>query len=161
MATPTEWSGFDSMVIVVSSCARYLVAPAGWAERPRRLLHGFHDVLIAGAPAQVAGEALRGYRPRSDSADVSAARVRRQQHPGCAEAALQAVLIPEALLQRVQRAAWCQPLDGEDLVAVGLRREHRARLHRPDAVHDDNAAAAARGVAADVGTRQSAFFPEE
>ena len=88
-------------------------------------------------------------------------RVRREQHAWRAVAALQAMLIPEALLQRVQLAAFREPLDREDLVAVGLCREHRARLHRPVAVHDDDAAAAARRVAADVGAGQPALFAQE
>ena len=88
-------------------------------------------------------------------------RVRRQQHAGRAVAALQAVLIPEPLLERVQRAALRQPLDREDLVAVGLHREHRAGLHRALAVHDDDAAAAARRVAADVRAGQPAVFAQE
>src|SRR4029077_13068908 len=78
-----------------------------------------------------------------------------------AETALQAVLIPESLLQRVQLAACRQSLDREDLVAVGLRREHRAGLDRPRAVQEYAATAAARRVAADVRAGQAALFAEE
>ena len=88
-------------------------------------------------------------------------RVRRQQHAGRAVSALQAMLIPESLLERVQRAALREPFDRENLVAVGLHREHRARLHRLLAVHDDDAAAAARRVAADVRAGQPALFAQE
>ena len=83
---------------------RYLAGAGRLAERPGRLLHGFHDVVVAGAPAQVAGEPLANVglaRIRL----VLQQRVRREQHAGRAVAALQAVLIPEALLQRVQLAA--------------------------------------------------------
>src|SRR5438552_534750 len=130
-----------------------------FAQGASRLLHGLHDVLIAGAPAQVAGEALAnvGFAGRRV---VSQQRVRRQQHPWRAVSALQAMLIPEPLLERVQPASVGQPLDGENLVAVGLHREHRAGLYRPLAVHDDNAAAAARRIAADVRAGQPAVFAQ-
>src|SRR5512139_1574657 len=67
-------------------------------------LHGLDDVLVTRAAAQVAGDAL---------ADVLLARVRvflqqavgARDHAGRAVAALQAVLLVERLLQRVQRAA--------------------------------------------------------
>ena len=52
-------------------------------------------------------------------------------------------------LHRVQLAALGEPLDRGDLRAVGLDREHRARLDRP-AVDVDGAGAALAGVAADV-----------
>src|SRR5947208_9085948 len=78
-------------------CYGTLAGADRFAQRASRLLHGLHDVLIAGAPAQIAGEAL---------ADVGLAgrrvvlqqRVRRQQHAWRAVSALQAMLIPEPLL---------------------------------------------------------------
>ena len=88
-------------------------------------------------------------------------RVRREHHAGRAVAALQAVLVPERLLERVQRPALRQPLDRQDLVAVGLNGEHRAGLHRLVAVHDDDAAAAARGVAPDVRAGEPALLAQE
>src|SRR6185503_12285071 len=116
--TPTEYAGFASMVIAVSlvrcglnSRRRRLAKDAG------RLLHCLDDVLIAGTPAQVAGEPF---------ADVGLARrgvaleqrIGGQQHAGRAVAALQAVLIPEPLLKRMQVPTRGQSFDGEDLVAL-------------------------------------------
>ena len=57
-------------------------------------------------------------------------RAAGHHHARRAEAALQAVLLPEALLERVQLAVLLQALDGRDLAAVGLHREHGARLDR-------------------------------
>src|SRR5581483_8349212 len=74
---------------------------------------------------------------------------RRHHHPGRAEPALQAVLLVEAVLDRVQLAVLLESLHGPQAAAVRLHREHGARLHRT-AVEDDRARAAAGGVAADV-----------
>ena len=57
-------------------------------------------------------------------------RVARHHHAGRAEAALQAVLLAEALLHRIELAVLLEPLDRHDLAAVGLHREHRAGLDR-------------------------------
>src|ERR1700687_1669711 len=95
MGTPTECSGFDWMVIAVPPDP----LPGGadrLSERRCRLLHRLDDVLIAGAPAQVSGEPFANIglaRIRL----VFQQRVRCEQHAGCAVAALQTMLIPEAL----------------------------------------------------------------
>src|SRR5262249_1790688 len=102
----------------------------------------------ARAAAQVAGDRLADFL----FAGVLVAReerARRHQHARGAEAALQSVLFGEALLHRVELAALLQALDGSDLRAVGLHREHGARLDRL-AVELNSAGAAVRGVAADV-----------
>src|SRR5689334_12817979 len=93
-----------------------------------RVLHGLDDVHVARAVAQVARDRL---------ADLLLARVlvrseeraRGHEHARRAEAALQAVLLGEALLDGVQLAALLQAFDRGDLRAVGLHREDRARLH--------------------------------
>ena len=107
------------------------------------------DVLVAGAAAQVARQreadlVLGGVRVLGEQ------RLRGEHHPRRAEAALEAVLLREPLLDRVQLARRTEPLDGGDLVAVGLDGEHRAALHR-GAVHEDGAGTAVGGVAAGVG----------
>ena len=66
----------------------------------------------------------------------------------------QAVLLLEALLQRVQFARRGEALDRLDLPAVRLDRQHRAGLHGP-AVHEDRARAAVGGVAAHVRAGQA------
>src|SRR5262249_16832899 len=116
---------------------------AGLLELLRRVLDGLDDVDVAGAAAQVPGDGL---------ADVGLARVgvpgeerrARPHHARRAEAALQAVLLPEALLHGVELAVLLEAFDGGDLVPIRLDREHRARLDgRP--VEKDRAGAAVRG----------------
>src|ERR1700742_3048087 len=74
---------------------------------------GFDDVLVAGAAAQVAGQ-----RPAhvllGRVGVLVEERLGGQHHARRAEAALQTVLLPEALLQRVQLAGTSQALDGAD-----------------------------------------------
>src|SRR5512142_1242888 len=114
----------------------------------RRRLHGLDDVLVAGAPAEVA---------RHPVADLLLARVRvllqqtvrARDHSRRAEAALQAVILVERLLQRVQLAALREALDRQDVGTFALHGEHRARLDR-HAVQIDRARAAVRRLAADV-----------
>src|SRR5256885_16405591 len=96
-----------------------------------RVLHGLDDVHVTGAAAEI---------PRNGLADLLFARVlvpleegaRGHQHARGAETALQAVLLGEALLHRMELAALLEALDRGDLRAVGLCREHRARLDRID-----------------------------
>src|SRR6056300_1722495 len=88
---------------------------------------GLDDVLISRAAAQVARE-----RP----ADLVLGRIgvfleqclRRHHHPRGAVAALETVLLLEALLDGVQLARAGETLDGFDRVAISLDREHRAAL---------------------------------
>src|SRR5262245_6061569 len=103
MCTPTEWSGFACMLIVVPSRASLRVGSDRLVEHAGCLLHCLHDVLIAGAPTEVSGEPLTNISLARIGL-MFQQRVGREQHARSAVAALQAVLIPEALLQRVQRA---------------------------------------------------------
>src|SRR6187397_1451553 len=69
-----------------------------------RLLDGFDDVHVAGAAAQVAADALADLRVRG--VRVLADQPRGlHDHPRRTEAALEAVLVPEGLLERVERGA--------------------------------------------------------
>src|SRR5258708_28165113 len=121
-------------------------------------LHGLDDVVIARAAAEVALEAF---------ADLLLARARvlleqaagRHDHARRTEAALQTVLLPEALLHGVQLAVPGKALDGGHLAAVGLDREERAGLHRPS-VEPYRAGAALAGVAAHVGAGEAQRFAE-
>ena len=84
---------------------------------------------------------------------------RRHHHAGRAVAALQAMVGPERLLHGMQLVVGRQPLDGHDVLAVGLDGEHGAGLHRL-AVEMDGAGPAGRGVAADVGPGQPHRLPD-
>src|SRR5438309_8095903 len=125
----------------------------GAAHRGRRGRDRLDDVHVPGAAAEVALQALP---------DVVLGRGRvllekvggRHDEAGGAVAALQAVLIPESLLDRMQRAVRTrQPFDGLDLATIGLNREHGAGFHRL-AVDVHRAGAALAGVAPDVGACQ-------
>jgi hypothetical protein len=81
-------------------------------------------------------------------------------HPRRAVAALQAVVVPEGLLERVQLVAVGHALDGLDLGAVGLDGKHRAALHRV-AVDVHRARAAVGGVTADVRAGQTQVVAQQ
>jgi hypothetical protein len=81
-------------------------------------------------------------------------------HARGAEAALQAVVLLEGCLHRVQRAVGLgEALDGEDVGPLRLHGEHRAGLHRL-AVHVHGAGAALRGVAAHVRAGETQVLAE-
>ena len=145
---------------------RSLVVGAGGRRLGRRLRphlvlrrpHRRDDVLIAGAAAEV----RRQHVEHVLVADVGVLlqRVHRQhQEARRAEAALQAVMRDERALQRMQRAVLRQSLDGADLLALRLHREHQARAHRLVA-DDDGAGAADAVLAADVRAGQPAILAD-
>ena len=80
--------------------------------------------------------------------------------PGVQIAALQAVIVAERRLHRVQFVALRDALDGGDVAAGRLPGQHGAGLHRP-AVDMDDAGAALAGVAADMGAGQTQVFAQE
>src|SRR5258705_12325535 len=153
------------------SSRRLMLAPSSFAVaicRPPPLplrhvlggvLDGLHDVVVAGAAAEVAFQLV---------ADVGLGGLgvaleelgRGHDHPRRAEAALQAVLLPEPFLDRVELAVLRHPLDGRDLGAVDLHREERARLHRL-AVQVNGAGAALAGVAPDMSPGETGELPAE
>src|SRR5712692_11485814 len=118
-------------------------------HRPGGRLDRLDDVLVAGAPAEV---------PLDPQPNLLLGWVRiafqqllgRQDHTRRAEAALETVLVPEGLLERVKLATLGQALDGGDLGAVRLHGKDRARFDAV-AVHLDGAGPAVAGVAPDVG----------
>src|SRR5436190_18227255 len=109
------------------------------------VLDGLDDVVVARAAAEVALELVANLLLRGLGIALDELR-RRHDHAGSAEAALQAVLLPEAFLDRVELAVLGHPFDGRDLGAVGLDRKHGAGLHRL-ALEMNGAGAALAGVA--------------
>src|SRR4029079_14270375 len=90
-----------------------------------RLLDRLDDVHVSGTATQVAADPLADL--------VLGRRLVLAEEPGSlhdhargAEAALEAVLVPERLLERVEGGAVGPALDGLDLSTVGLDRQHRA-----------------------------------
>src|ERR1700744_1163737 len=111
-----------------------------------------HDVLVAGAAAQVAGDRP----PHVFLGRVGVAveqLLGRHHHARRAEPALQPVLLPEPFLDRVQLAGRSQALHRGDLAPVDLHRQHRAGLDGP-AVDQHCAGPAVGRVAAAVGAGQ-------
>src|SRR6266550_5365564 len=125
----------------------------------RGLLDRLDDVHVAGAAAEIAAD------PVSDLG-LSGLLVLVEQpgglhyHPRRAEAALETVLVPEGLLERLEGRPVGHPLDRPDLGAVRLDGEHRARLGAL-AVHVDRAGTAVARVAADVRTGEQEHIAQE
>ena len=82
------------------------------------------------------------------------------QHAGGAEAALQAVLLLEALLQRGHAVGAGEAFHRADVGAVGLDGQDGARLGG-HAVDQQGARAAVRGVAADMGAGEREFVADQ
>src|SRR3979490_2036486 len=119
------------------------------------------DVLVAGAAAEIAFELFAD----GVVAEVVALAVdeidRGHDHAGRAETALQAVMLAERLLHRMQRrAVGGEALDGLDLVPVSHDRERGAGFDRL-AVEMHDAGAALRGVAADMGAGQPQILAQK
>src|ERR1700759_90220 len=139
-------SARDSPAVVVNSCLLRLQLRGRPEDR-------FHDVLVAGTAAQVAR-----YRPP----DVFLGRVGvaveqflgRHHHARRAEPALEAVLLPEPLLEWVQLAGRRQALHGGDVTPVDLDGQHRAGLDGP-AIDQHRAGPAVGRVAAAVRASQA------
>jgi hypothetical protein len=82
-------------------------------------------------------------------------------HAGCAEAALQAVMLAESFLHRVQCAVRLrQTFDGDDAFARRLHGEHGAALHR-FAIDMHGAATTLCGVAADMCAGQALMVTDK
>jgi hypothetical protein len=132
---------------------------SGGGNPGARRFDGLHDALVARASAQVARDGnpnlvLCGRRV------IPQECVRGEHDPGGAVAALETEILPECLLERMQAPSWSQAFDRCHLAAIGLDREHGARLHG-SAVDEDRAGAALARVAAHVGTRETQIAPEE
>src|SRR6266446_301985 len=128
------------------------VAMASTSLLPGHVLGGpldrLDDVVVARAPAEVALELVTDQllgRPGIALEHL----VDRHDHARGAEAALEAVLLPEALLDRMELAVLGQALDRHDVGAVRLDGEEVAGFDGLT-VHEDRARAALARVTADV-----------
>src|ERR1051326_1080100 len=111
-----------------------------------RFLDRFNNLVIAGTAAKIA------HHPVLDLLLVGLGhlieqRLGRDDLARRADAALEAAVLDEALLDRMELAVFREPLDGRDLAAVG---ENRGRDTRADhlAVHQHRAGAADADAAA-------------
>src|SRR5262245_54009693 len=127
------------------SCSRHRLGAGG--DR-------LHDVVVARAAADIALELLAD-RLVVEIAALAADHIDRgHDHAGRAETALQAVILAEGLLHRMQLAVLREPLDRGDVRALDLPGEDGAGLDRL-AVDVDDACATLRGVAPHMGTSQT------
>jgi hypothetical protein len=118
-----------------------------------------HDVVVPGASAEVSLDAVP---------DLVLTRVRvlgeegrsRHDHARSAIAALEAMALPETLLNRMELAIVGEPLDGRDVGTLRLHGEHGAGFDR-GAVDVDRTCPAIAGLATDVGPRQMKVLPDE
>src|SRR5437773_2372496 len=121
--TPRPFSCVSrSIVSGVEAMANLPVSGRLRRERLRRVLDRLDDVLVARAAAQVAGHPVADLLLRRARVLLQQP-VRAGDHPGRAVAALQAVLLRERLLQRMQLAALLEALDGEHVGALALHGE--------------------------------------
>ena len=119
---------------------------------------GFENLLIAGAPAQIArqrGFDLIACRPWV----LVQQRLGGDQESGRAVSALGGAQISERFLQRVQAAVAGKAFDRRDRTAVAVDAEHEAREHRL-AVEQHGAGAAFAQLAAVLGAAQVQVFTQ-
>src|ERR1044071_7263880 len=90
MRLPTSVSCLMVVVAILRSCLG------------GRGFHGFHDVLIAGASAEIAFQSVADFGFGGVGVAVEQL-LGGHDHAGRAEAALQSVVVPERLLHGVQR----------------------------------------------------------
>ena len=123
-------------------------------------MHGIHDVIVAGAAAEVARDRLPNLLIRGIGIFFQEG-FEGHHEAGGAEAALQGVGLVEGFLDGMQMiGVGGQALDGEDVVAVGLHREEQAGADGL-AVEKDGAGAADAMLAAHVGAGQVQVVADE
>ena len=115
----------------------------GPADRP-------DDVRVARAAADLAGDRHRGSPPRSGPGSRPAGRGRSASCPACRSRTAGRAPRRKPCWTGSSTPSCSRPSTVRDLVAVGHRGEHGARLDRL-AVHQHDARAAVGGVAAPVG----------
>src|SRR5439155_2846609 len=117
------------------------------------------DVGVASAPTQVAFQTFADLRFGRPGRGLQQGRGSHEK-AWRTEPALQAVLIPERLLERRQRPVGRQTFDRGDASTVDLDCEQGARLDGP-IVEEDRARPALAGVATDVRTRQPQLLTQK
>ena len=122
--------------------------------------HRLDDIMVAGAAADIALELV----PHGLFVEFAAMAMhdvdRRHDHARGAIAALQAVIVAERGLHRVQFVAFGNAFDGGDIGAVGLTDQHGAGFDRA-AVDMDDTGTALAGVTADMGAGQIQMIAQQ
>src|SRR5207237_622127 len=114
------------------------------------ILDSSHDVLIACAAADIALESLTNLF-FCWIGIIFEQLIRGHNHTWRAEAALQTMLLPEALLNWVQTSLRCKPLNGCHFTTICLHCQYRTGFDG-FAIEQHGAGSTLRGVAADVRT---------
>src|SRR5262245_28656730 len=149
----TEWPMPPTSGVVRGAIVPPSTQPGG------RVLNRLDDVHIARAAAKIAGNRvadLRFGRVRVTAQEGDASH----HHARRAVSALEPVLLPETLLNRMELPILFEPFDRHDLGAVCLDGKHGARLHG-FFVENHRTGAAVRRVAADVRARQPELVAQE
>ena len=125
----------------------------------RGRLHRFDDLLIAGAPADVAGERLANLIGARIGIPLQE-RLGRDEQARRAVAALRRPEVGEGLLQRVQAPVITEALDGHDVAGVAFEREEQAGQRRRP-IHQHRAGAAFAELAAVLRARQIQILAQD
>src|SRR5215467_13627670 len=126
----------------------------------RRVERRGHDILIAGATAQIAGN-RDAYLLLGRVRIVAQELDERRQNARRAEAALKAMMFMESLLQGMQLLGRRRDaLDCENIMAVRLHREHQAGTRRA-VIEEDGACPADAVLAAEMGPGEAELVPDE
>src|SRR5262249_25611573 len=131
---------------MVKDCVLLSSGMAGLPQFRGGRLDRAHDLVVAGAAAEIAGQPETDLGLRGVGVPVEQ-RLGRDQEPGRTDAALQGRMLQELALQRMQRLARGHALDGADLTPLGLGAQHQAGEDEA-VVEDDAAGAAIAGAAA-------------
>src|SRR5687767_5536348 len=138
---------------------RVILCTSIFAHLLRRILICLHDVDVAGAAAEVAGDRMSDLVV-SGVGVLAEKDVTSHQHSGCTEAALQAMLLVEPVLKWIQFSVLFETFDCQDVSAIRLHGERGARLDRAP-VHYDRARAAVTRVATDVRSSETQRLAQE
>ena len=136
--------------------SRSLVGPLAHCFRGSR--DGFDNIRVASAAAQVGRQDLAQF-PLVELAWLLEYPGRQHQETWRAKPALQAMMLPERLLQWMQDVAVRKALDRADFAAVCLHPEHQAGAHRCT-IDDHRAGAADTVLAAEMGASQPALIAQ-
>ena len=125
----------------------------------RSILHGSNNVLVAGTTAEIAFQAMLYVVNRRLGVAGQEAEA-CHDHSGRAVTTLQAVIVPEGLLDRMKLITVGHSFNRGDLVAIGLDGKKGARLDRVP-IHKDGACAATGRIATNVCTGEAKCIPNE
>src|SRR3990172_3827736 len=142
-------------------CAFALPSGAGTSRGHllRRGHNGLHDLHIAGAAAEIAGDGL-SYLNLGVVGGLLQESLGHQDDAGGAEAALDGPVVYEGLLDGVKLAVLGQALNGEDVSVPGIHRQNHAGGHRLS-VHEHGAGPAVPLVAPLFGAGKSYLVPDD